>query len=208
MANKILSAEELPGVENWCPPTVGEEGSEPCHPVTAREIEEIQRQAREEGFAQGRAEGLQAGQREIAARVAELEAVLGTLSRPLEELDAEVENELVTLAIAIARQLVRRELKTAPGEVLAVVRNALSALPAAARKVRLRLNPEDAELVREAMSVNEAEQGWQIIEDPVLTRGGCKVETETSQIDATVESRLNAVIAQVLGGERDGDADA
>ena len=38
-----------------------------------------------------------------------------------------------------------------------------------------------------------------------LSRGGCRVSTDTSRIDATVENRVNAVIAEVLGGERDVD---
>jgi len=44
-----------------------------------------------------------------------------------------------------------------------------------------------------------------VVEDPALTPGGCNIETEHSRIDATVESRLAAVIAQVMGGERSAD---
>ncbi len=105
----------------------------------------------------------------------------------------------------VARQLVRRELKTEPEEVIGVVREALGALPVAARNVRLMLHPEDAALVREAMPTAQGEQQMQIVEDPVQTRGGCRVLTDSSQIDASVEARLNAVIAHVLGGERSSD---
>jgi flagellar assembly protein FliH len=43
---------------------------------------------------------------------------------------------------------------------------------------------------------------WKIQQDPLLTRGGCRVSTGDSRIDATVESRLGAVIARVLGDSR------
>jgi flagellar assembly protein FliH len=79
-------------------------------------------------------------------------------------------------------------------------------LPVAARNVRLALHPEDAALIREALSVGDDNQHIQLIEDPVQSRGGCKVLTDTSQIDASVESRLNAIIANVLGGLRSTDA--
>ncbi len=42
-------------------------------------------------------------------------------------------------------------------------------------EVTLVLNPADAGLVRDAFSLAEKEQGWNIVEDPVLNRGGCKV---------------------------------
>jgi flagellar assembly protein FliH len=44
-----------------------------------------------------------------------------------------------------------------------------------------------------------------MVEDPLITRGGCKVDTEVSYIDATVENRLAAVIATLFGGEREQD---
>ncbi|WJW74573.1 flagellar assembly protein FliH [Thiohalobacter sp. IOR34] len=207
MNGKIISADTLADVENWQLPEVDDGApADACRPVTARQLEEIQQQAYAEGLEQGRQAGLQAGQREIASRVRELEALMRLLARPLEDLDRQVEEELVSLAMLVARQLVRRELKTDPGEILAVVREALALLPVAARNVRLHLHPEDAALVRETLSVNEAEQEWKIVEDPVLSRGGCKLSSDSSQIDATVENRLNAVIARVLGGERQGDA--
>ncbi len=105
----------------------------------------------------------------------------------------------------VARQLVRRELHTDPAQVIGVVREALAALPVAARNVRLAVNPEDAAMIRDALSLHDDNQTVRIVEDPVQTRGGCRVLTDNSLIDATVESRLNAVITNVLGGQRDCD---
>jgi flagellar assembly protein FliH len=86
------------------------------------------------------------------------------------------------------------------------VREALAALPVGARDVRLALNPEDAAMIREVLSLQEGDHAIRVVEDPVQSRGGCRVLTETSQIDATVESRLNAVIANTLGGLRSTDS--
>jgi len=138
--------------------------------------------------------------------VRNLEQIFRTLDKPLEELDDSVEQQLAQMAMLVARQLVRRELKTDPEQVIGVVREALAVLPVAARDVQLALNPEDAEIVREALSLHEGEQAIRIVEDPVQSRGGCQVVTRTSQIDATIEARLNSVIAGVLGGQRHTDS--
>lgn len=207
--SKIIPKEELSGIENWSLPEVSMTGQRApvARPVTARQLEELQQEAREEGFLQGRREGLEAGKKDIKARAHELEALMQTLAKPLEQLDTQVEQELVQLAFAVARQLIRRELKAEPGQVLAVVREAMATLPVAARNVRLHMHPEDAALVRETLSLGENERGWNIVEDPTLSRGGCKVSSDTSQIDASIERRLNTVIANILGGERESDVE-
>jgi flagellar assembly protein FliH len=126
------------------------------------------------------------------------------LAQPLQQVNEEVEQQLMTLALTIARQLVRRELKSDPAQVIAIIRETVSLLPAAARDVRVHLHPEDAAVVRERLAAPTADRAWTIVEDPVMTRGGCKVTTDTAVIDARVETRLNEVISAMLGEERAG----
>lgn len=159
------------------------------------------REGREKGEAEGRACAHQA----LAAEVGYLRQLMAALARPLEQVDEQVEQEIVALAMTVARHLVRRELKTDPGQIVAVVREALALLPASQRNVTLSLHPKDAQLIRSALDLDQAKVPWQIVEDPTLSRGGLRVETEVSRIDATVETRLAAVIAAALGGERSED---
>ncbi|BCX81643.1 flagellar assembly protein FliH [Methylomarinovum caldicuralii] len=168
----------------------------------------------DKGFQQGYREGREKGEREgreaaraemekiLAEEAGHLKAVMDCLSQPLAQLDEEVERELVALAMAVAKQLVRRELKTDPGQIVAVVREALSLLPLSQRTVTLAMHPDDAERVRQALRLDQVRVPWEIVEDPLITRGGCRVETDVSRIDATVETRLAAAIATALGGER------
>lgn len=176
-------------------------------PMTASQLEEMQSLARREGFAQGQREGREAGLKEFADKSQRLEQLIQLLARPLDQIDEEIEGQLAELAMIVARQLIRRELQIDPGQVVGVVREALAVLPLAAREVRLVLNPEDGAIVREALALQEGRPSQiQIVEDPVQSRGGCRVLSEASQIDATVESRLNAVIVNVLGGQRSSDS--
>ncbi len=204
--SKVIRANDLQDCEAWLVPEVGAAGEEQ-RPLTARQLEGIQEQARREGLEQGIKEGRAAGAGEFADRIQRLEQLIATLDKPLERLDESVEQQLAQLAMIVARQLVRRELKTEPEQVIGVVRDALAALPLTARNVRLSLHPDDAVLVREALSLQHDEASIRLVEDPVQARGGCRVLTESSQIDATVESRLNAIIAKTLGGLRSSDED-
>lgn len=165
-------------------------------------IEQLQRRAYEESYAIGLAEGRAAGGRELAAKGQQLDRLLGTLTRPFEELDDSVECALVTLIMTLVRQLLRREIRAEPGEIVAVVRDAMALLPVAARNVRVHLHPDDAALVREALAGSGDERRWRLVEDPLAGRGGCKVTTDDSYIDASVESRLAKLFAQVFGDER------
>lgn len=176
---------------------------------TVGQLEQIERAAFEEAYAKGHAAGLAAAKAEeqakldqLTQRLARADAMLNTLARPLAEMDAEVESELLALASTLAKHLVRRELKADPGQIIAVIRETVGLLPVATRDVRVHLHPEDAALVREKLAAPHAERAWTIIEDPVLTRGGCRVTTDTAQIDARVETRLGAVMSAMLGDER------
>jgi flagellar assembly protein FliH len=155
--------------------------------------------ARETGFEQGRQEGIEAGRAELQHQVRHWAGLAQTLAKPFAELDEQVEQQLLELAIAVARQLVQRELSVDPGLVLGAVRQAMAALPVAARGIRIQLRPEDAQLVRE--QVPALEENCEIVEDLQLERGGCLVSTETSRVDATLQTRIDRILSAVLGGQ-------
>lgn len=207
--SRLMRSEQLQAIARWDAPDVSTAAATPLgrHPevLTANRVEQIHEEARKEGFEQGRREGYRDGVRELQERAERLGAVLTALARPLEQLDEELEQQLAQLAAILAQQLLRRELRTSPSEIVAVVRECLGLLPVAAREVRVHLHPDDARLVRQNLSEAAEEGAWRIVEDPVITAGGCRVVSETSRIDATVESRMAAAVARLLGGEREGD---
>ena len=176
---------------------------------TVQELEEVEKRAYEEAYAKGRAEGLASAEREmrpqlqqLQARIERLDSIIGTLARPLHEMDAVVEDQLVQLALTVAKHLVRRELRIDPSQVIAIIRETVALLPASARDVRVHLHPEDAAVVREKLAAPAGERVWTIVEDPVMGRGGCRVTTDTAQIDARLETRIGTVVSALLGDER------
>jgi flagellar assembly protein FliH len=171
--------------------------------LTAGRLQELQRDAYEEAWQKGYAEGIAAGEEEITRRAARYDELLRALNRPFDQLDESVEEQLVELTIALVKQLFRRETKINPGHVIGVVREAIQVLPIASRNVQVHLHPDDAVLVRESLRPAEGEPAWTIVEDPLGTHGGCRITTENSHIDASAESRLHAVISSCLGDERE-----
>jgi len=219
-SSKVLSGSDAGDAQQWLPPSMGQKEEKSVvkmrssgSMLTAEQLEQLQKEAYQEGFELGKKEGfafghkeaLEKGQQRIGQLIQQVDALMQTLENPLQELDEQVERELVDLVISMVRQLVRREIKLEPSHIIGIVRESLSILPVSSRNIRVQLHPEDARLVREIYDMSDREQSWKIVEDPVLARGGCRIVTETSQIDATLESRIAAMIARIMGGERDDD---
>ncbi|MGD9842453.1 MAG: FliH/SctL family protein [Steroidobacteraceae bacterium] len=207
----VLLADDIQAMSAaaWMPPVV--DGPRPGRRQrpTLGELEEVEKIAWDEAYAKGHAAGLANGEKEIQQRINTLEqrskqfdAVLNAFVEPVKQLDEEIESQLVSLAIAIARHLVRRELRTDPSQIIAVVREAVGLLPLAQRNVRVHLHPQDATLVRELLAQPQYETAWTVVEDPVMTRGGCRVSTDVSQVDARLETRLAVVLKHLLSDDR------
>lgn len=194
-------------VQSWTLPQV--DGPVVGGPRRLEDLQRLEREAWDAGFAAGREAGAGAGRNEQRAltdelntRVRRMGEVLEVLVRPMQELDAEVYEQLAAVAAAIARQLIRRELKTNPEQIVAVVRETVALLPMSTRDIRVFLHPEDAALVRERLPAPAGEELWSIVEDPTMTRGGCRVTSTNSTIDARIEQRIGAAVAAALGDER------
>lgn len=209
----ILFREQLPPVERWLLEDVATDrparlgGARPtAAKPSAAQLEALQKQAWDESYARGLAAGQVAGKAETERQAARLGRIVDAMASPLQDIDDEVEEELTQLALAVARQIIRRELTVNPAHVIAAVREALAELPSSSREIRVLLNPDDAQLVREALSRPQGPASWEIVEDPVIEHGGCRVISPNTRVDASLEARIRAVASRVLGGDRDDDA--
>jgi flagellar assembly protein FliH len=200
---KDVSRWDLPAVEGATMPRAGAKG------VNVMHLTLVEREAWEHGFKDGHVEGVRKGEAELAKRIAEvdvkiaaLEAIIGTLAKPLDDLDAQVETELTRLALSIAKHLVRRELKIDPTQVIGIIRHTVSLLPLGARNIKIHLHPDDAAIVREKLARPAGDQEWHLAEDPLMARGGCRLTTDNSSIDARFEASVAAVLSGLLGDDR------
>jgi flagellar assembly protein FliH len=164
----------------------------------------IEVQAYQEGFNDGLEKGINDGQQagfEQAAK--KLEPLLDSLQQGILQLNnlrqdtyQRIEDDVVDLALAIARKVICREIEVDKEVVVCVAREALAKVEAPG-KIKIKLNPSDlqfidetkyqlSELIGNIENVTlEAEGGIQ--------SGGCVVETDLGEIDARIENQLQAV---------------
>ncbi|WP_434572628.1 flagellar assembly protein FliH [Pseudomonas sp. Z3-8] len=188
--------EELPEME--------EVPLEEVQPLTLEEVESIRQEAYNEGFAIGEKEGFhsttikvrQEADVALTAKLRALESLMLNLFEPIAEQDTQIEKSLVGLVQHITRQVIQRELAIDSSQIEHVMREALKLLPLGVGNVRLYINPQDFELVKALRERHE--ESWRIVEDETLLPGGCRVETEHSRIDATIETRISQVMAKLF----------
>ena len=152
------------------------------------------REGRAAGYQDGRPAGYEAGSQEAGALVATLRTLLDALAATTGALHQALAEDLLALSVEIARKMVGHALQTRPEQIFDVLQSALAALPQA--RARIHLHPADLALVRAHLPEHPALTGHRLIEDPALSRGGCTLDTDTTQLDASVPTRW----ARILGG--------
>ncbi|MCG8315295.1 MAG: hypothetical protein MI976_18950 [Pseudomonadales bacterium] len=188
--------------------TVAED--EEIKPLTAEQLEEIRQAAYEEGKEEGKAEGYKegyeqgykSGESDLKAALTKLAQISRALLEPIPNQDDELEAVLLQLVENICTRVVRRELILDSKSVLTVVKEAIGCINPGAERIRIHLNPSDADFVTsELKATGELESNWRFLAHPTISPGGCIVDTDTSVVDMRAEKRLATIIKQVY--ERD-----
>ncbi|MFD1215480.1 flagellar assembly protein FliH [Microbulbifer celer] len=214
----------------WQPEDLSGERQRRAASECASKFEKLRDQARSEGLQQGYdagfaegyerglAEGRAAGTAETDRQRHELLSPLATLakdfSHALNTVDDSIAEEVTALALAVGRRLADEALQAQPQQVATLVRRLLREAPTfnGSERARLWLNPEDLPLVKQELETELASAGWDLDQDPQLARGGCRITTATGEIDASRDTRWQALMARihptcgrVLAGENAGD---
>jgi flagellar assembly protein FliH len=186
-APDVPVAQPQPQAETQGAPPAEEDAS-----ALLAEIERMRAAAREAGYR----EGLEQGRLAAAEDVAALRALLGRLGELVGDIEQGIASDVLSLSLDIAKHVVRSSLRVKPDLVLAVIRDAIASFPELAEGARLVLHPADAELVRAAAGTADSELAvWTIVEDPQIERGGCRLQTGATEIDATLENRWRRMVA-------------
>jgi flagellar assembly protein FliH len=169
-------------------------------------------QGRSEGLESGHAEGLARGYEEgrqqaladIEAAVKPVDAMLRALKKLKTEYRNAQRNEVVDLVGKIARQVIRAELALQPVQMLALVDEALAGMPPTRDEVEVLLNPEELKRIQE-LDPKRAKK-WNLLADPSLVPGECRVKAGDHEVDAGCQNRLAACMEQVREGLAAADA--
>lgn len=121
------------------------------------------------------------------------------LARTIEELSGfkrrfrhEAEEDVVALALAIARRVVHRELTMAPDALLGLVKAAFEKIEF--REVhRVRVRPEDAAMVQQHLENMGLPKRIEVVGDPGLDRGAAILDSSRGALDMSVETQLEEI---------------
>ena len=183
--------------------------------LTVKQIEEVQKQAYDEAYKEAYKKGtedsekfleskLQEERKELKQKALQLQQCFNVLSKPLKDVDLEVEQQLTDIVFHFCKQLLTHELNIDATHILRLIQKSVASLPVAQRNILVKLNPSDIDLLKEC-DINVSEQDWKVETDESVSAGGCIIETETSSMDLGIETRLKKLTSQLYSGLKQPD---
>ena len=202
MSNRIIPRESLSGLRKA---ELGDLGgpqqrppfeSTPPQPVATPDPA-LLAQERDNGYREGVEAGRRAAEIVLVAERDALKQLLSNLTQLVSDFERNLAGEVLSLSLELTRLIVRHSIKVKPDLVLSAVKEAVASLPGVDMQTTIHLHPDDAALVR-ALPEGDQMLGalpWKIAEDSRVERGGCRLDTATTEVDATLETRWRRIIA-------------
>ena len=153
---------------------------------------ELPPDARQAAFKEGEAAGRRAAQEELRPLLQRLAHTIEELAALRPGLREQAEKDVVRLAVAIARRVVRRELTIDPQAVTGLAKAALEQL-ASEERMRVRVHREDAAALRSLLAQAGRADSIEVTADAALERGSAIFETTRGNLDASAETQLSEI---------------
>lgn len=161
-----------------------------------KEIERIEKEAYFQGLTQGEREGIELGKKKIEPILQNFHQALLEVEKIKKKIYLSAEKELVELALAIAKKVIAHEIKTNKESIKKIIKEALKQV-AGSKKIKIKLGQDDFEFVKNAKSsflgINDSIESIDFEADENITGGGCIIETNFGEIDASIEKQLQVV---------------
>ena len=159
----------------------------------------------DEKLKNGYEDGLKQGQQALNEYKKTFESIFSSFDNALKDIDEDVLQAITQLAVSISKQIIRRELQINSEQVVSVVKEAIKLLPLDKSRLIIHLNPNDITIVQKVFNQDDIVHSFSLVEDPSIQRGGCKLATDNSIIDATIDSQVAQIAEKILGSQRDKD---
>lgn len=167
----------------------------PAPTFPADEIARLRDAAHREGYQAGFDSGREAAAiagHELAAKLGQ---AISRFDSSVAQIEQVVADEVLALALEIARKVVHQAIAVQPGIILEVIREALLQMPL--QHAMIYLNTDDAALVRAHAGEQLTHAGHRIQEDPKLGRGDVVIEAGGAHLNARLAARWQNVIATI-----------
>ena len=171
-------------------------------PQSSQAVDSLVAKEKQRGYEQGYQEGVAKAQSEWQPKITYLNELLLALESPLKEFDQEAQQKSVEICIAVAKQIIRRELSIDSGQIVAAIKQAIELIPKDGQQVNIYINPNDAVHVENMFAQNGDVNKYNVVQDPTITAGGCRASTDYSLVDLTIEKQVATIAAQLFGDQR------
>lgn len=162
---------------------------------------------RQEAFAQGRQAALEESEARLGRAADALARGLEEIGRLRESLLSGSSHDMLRLVMTVARQVVQAEIAVDREIVLRTIERALQAA-VQADSHRLLVSPEDLALVKEKKPLFLASihglKNITVEADPSVAPGGCRLESDLGEVDATVDGQLEEIRRTLLAAIEEG----
>ena len=213
--SRFIPSEEINAVSEWrfanVDGTPHADEIEPQLPLgpspeeVSAQLEITRKQAFDEGYALGSAEGSQATRNALAepTRLAteqaqqRFDAVLAAMRIQIAQAQDQMAQAILQMACDLARQVLRRELTVDKQAIQPVLTEALTLLQSETIPVTVRLNPDDFSSLEDARTAAAQPGNPRFVPDAGITPGGCILEAPGTGVDATLETRWSRAIANL-----------
>ena len=169
---------------------------------SSQAVDSLVAKEKQRGYEQGYQTGVEKAQAEWEPKIAYLNELLVALEHPFKELDQEVQQKSLEICMAVAKQIIRRELTIDSGQIVAAVKQAIDLIPKDEQQVNIYINPKDSSHIEGLFTQNGDANKYNVVQDPTITVGGCRATTDFSLVDLTIEKQVATIAAQIFGDQR------
>jgi flagellar assembly protein FliH len=164
-----------------------------------QEANAIRERAAIEGFEQG-----------VHQATQQLEALRGLLIQLLEGKQSalqSLESDIVPIAVAVAEKILQREALCDTELVTGLVKQTIMRVDKDVKRIMVKVHPDEVATVKAFLDPNpfpDVDAQLLVLEDALVDRGSCTVETASGLVDASFSTQL-AIVRRVLGVQESTD---
>lgn len=162
---------------------------------------QIEDEARQQGWQDGYERGVHNAETEYTAKLQEANDIVRQAHIDRQEIIAGAEDEIVQLAMAVARKVISNELTVNPDSIIEIVKRAIQKVTDR-EEVTVRVNPENLDTAIGARDeIAGSVQGirkFKVLADNGVAPGGCVIETPNGNVDARIDSQLGEIEQAIM----------
>ncbi len=171
-------------------------GAIPGSPSPSPSASAVSKKDIDEAYARGRREAMSTAAAKLESSAQALAAALTEVDQLRARMAQNSRDDMMRLVMVIAEQIIHRQVSIHPDTINQVIAEALK-VSVRADHYRVKVNPVDLAAVNEHKPLFLASisglKNLTVEADAAVTAGGCKIESDLGEVDATLETQLAAI---------------